>query len=79
MCQRSNSSTKEVHRGRQQKRIGRQPLQSSSSSAAAAVAAAGAETSNEEQFHYRQSVLVAIGLVSTRTWERLVDKTEAGV
>ena len=55
MCQRSNSSAKEVHRGRQQKRIGRQPLQSSSSSAAAAaaaVAAAGAETSNEEQFHY---------------------------
>ena len=75
MCQRSNSSAKEVHRGRQQKRIGRQPLQSSSSSA---VAAAGAETSNEEQFHYRQSVLVAIGLVSTRTWERLVGKTEAG-
>ena len=82
MCQRSNSSAKEVHRGRQQKRIGRQPLQSSSSSsaaaAAAAVAAAGAETSNEEQFHYRQSVLVAIGLVSTQTWERLVGKTEAG-
>ena len=70
------------NRGRQQKRIGRQPLQSSSSSAAAAaaaVAAAGAETSNEEQFHYRQSVLVAIGLVSTRRlWERLVGKTEAG-
>ena len=43
---RSNSSAKEVHRGRQQKRISRQPLQSSSSSAAAAaaaVAAAGAE------------------------------------
>ena len=38
----------------------------------------GAEMSNEEQFHYRQSVLVAIGLVSTRTWERLVGKTEAG-
>ena len=81
MCHRSSSSAKEVHRGRQLKRIGRQPLQSSSSSAAAAagaVAAAGAETSNEEQFHYRQSVLVAIGLVSTRTWERLVGKTEAG-
>ena len=46
MYQRSNSSAKEVHRGRQQKRISRQPLQSSSSSAAAAaaaVAAAGAE------------------------------------
>ena len=46
MCQRSNSSAKEVHRGSQQKRIGRQPLQSSSSSAAAAAAAvatAGAE------------------------------------
>ena len=60
MCQRSNSSAKEVHRGRQQKRISRQPLQSSSSrtaAAAAAVAAAGAETSNEEQFHYRQGAL----------------------
>ena len=46
MCQRSNSSAEEVHRGRQRKRIGRQPLQSSSSSAAAAaavVAAAGTE------------------------------------
>ena len=46
MYQRSNSPAKEVHRGRQQKRISRQPLQSSSSSAAAAaaaVAAAGAE------------------------------------
>ena len=42
------------------------------------VTTAGAETSNEEQFHYRQSVLVAIGLVSTQTWERLVGKTEAG-
>ena len=42
----NNSSAKEVHRGRQQKRISRQPLQSSSSSAAAAaaaVAAAGTE------------------------------------
>ena len=46
MYQRNNSSAKEVHRGRQQKRISRQPLHSSSSSAAAAaaaVAAAGAE------------------------------------
>ena len=46
MYQRNHSSAKEVHRGRQQKRIGRQPLQSSSSSAAAAaaaVAAAGTE------------------------------------
>ena len=40
MHQRSDSSVKGVHRGRQQKRIGRQQLQSSSSSA---VAAAGAE------------------------------------
>ena len=31
----------------------------------------GAETSNEGQFHYRQGVLVAIGLVFTQTWERL--------
>ena len=38
----------------------------------------GAETSNEGQFHYRQGVSVAIGLVFTRTWERLVGKTEAG-
>ena len=38
----------------------------------------GTETSNEGQFHYSQGVLVAIGLVSTRTWERLVGKTEAG-
>ena len=38
----------------------------------------GAETSNEGQFHYRQGVLVAIGLVFTQTWERLVGKTEAG-
>ena len=46
MYQRSNSSAKEVYRGRQQKIISRQPLQSSSSSAAAAAAAvtaAGAE------------------------------------
>ena len=40
MYQRSNSSAKEVHRGRQQKRISRPPLQSSSASAAAAAAAA---------------------------------------
>ena len=37
----------------------------------------GAETSNEEQFHYSQGGVVAIGLVFTRTWERLVGKTEA--
>ena len=42
MYQRNNSSAKEVHRGRQQKRISRQLLQSSSSSAAAAAAAAAA-------------------------------------
>ena len=38
----------------------------------------GTETSNEGQFHCRQGVLVAIGLVFTQTWERLVGKTEAG-
>ena len=38
----------------------------------------GAETSNEGQFHYHQGVLVAIGLVFTWTWRRLVGKTEAG-
>ena len=47
MYQRSNSSAKEVHRGRQQKRISRLRLRSSSSSrtgaTVAAVAAAGAE------------------------------------
>ena len=37
-----------------------------------------AEKSNEGQFHYRQGVLVAIGLVFTKTWERLVGNTEAG-
>ena len=42
MYQRSSSSAKGVHRGSQQKRIGRQPLQSSSSSAAAAAAAVAA-------------------------------------
>ena len=30
----------------------------------------GAETSNEEQFHYRQDVLVAVGLVFIKTYER---------
>ena len=39
----------------------------------------GAETSNEGQFHYRQSVLVAISLVSTRTWERLVGRIESSL
>ena len=38
-----------------------------------------AETSNEGQFHNRQGVLVAIGLVFTQTWERLVGKTDAGI
>ena len=52
MCQRSNSSAKEVHRGRQLKRIG---SSNSAAAAAAAVAAAGAETSNEEQFYYRRT------------------------
>ena len=130
MYQRSRSSAKEVHRGRQQResadsRYSRQPLQSSSSSsaavAAAAVAAAGAEASwrgldrvrelcwqttdrgpqrrtatsegmketlssgensrpgGTGQSEARRRVLVAVGLVATMVWERLVGKTDGGI
>ena len=63
MYQHSSNSANVVHRGRQQKRIIRQPLQSSSSSAAAA-AAAVAETGAEAAWR-------GFDLVPERRWQTI--------